>query len=666
MKSPRRLPPIVQYEPNEILLENENISNYSMNSTSYDSIEQNISKNIIIENKINSIPTVPNYSPPSISSSNFKKSSSLPSWVLKIRTQIEDSRKNYDEVQSDIDLLVQNTEQLSLALLLNTTSTKYIDSLASPSSSLINNNNSIPNKTNILSLPSDVLSIILQFLPIECSLKLSLINKQFQEEIESNSYWITAFINLYPQFNSNFINSPSRANIISRILSDYEDLINTNSLSSDIKSDSSTLPVLIKNSINPRLFLNKYTAIIFKCKNLLIYSSTTSSLLYSIQDTFKYLQSLEKLTSQWDKRGWVYLLGCEEGCYGLFKLLSNSDPSIRTLSCSVLANILAWEGFVRRLLDVNLRINFSKDDLGDLSYYDNFLHNLGILSSYNHHKISEYVDNLNIKNVLKKLLTSPSASVSLTNGLNGHVEGICSKHASRAYLSFIHHTFPIFTYDSSKIFKMKKSSQDYLVKTSLSTSSSIINNLLGSTPTLSKLCQLSYWETSYYYRSGGLRDTEHWISLVLPYGKFYGISVNLKKSNNYQILKGVIQANDSSSLLLFSSFHGGEISSSLDIIFNSYLNQSNELELDTNLDSYPSDINYLLMYFINAYNNIKLQHIDLLTEVLFKLFFLESITNTFHNKNSTLLTHCCYFCDNIFDVSLTLPNDLFYLDIDQW
>eukprot|EP01038_Epipyxis_sp_PR26KG_P012248 gene12248-16420_t len=469
-----------------------------------------------------------------------ESTSHLPSWVLKMRSKIAESRMAHTVVEQRICILSNNVSQLSTKLKEVQKSTKIDETNTScltkhdnsciiriNSSSLTQQKITQPNTKKkhyifqVELFPQDILVLIMYFLDLYSISTLECVSTGFHEAISKSIIWRLLFKSMCSHLQCpsiilsvhhqrhmtlNFVKNVRMTLQFINLMKEQRCIPKHSSIqphrhSKSDKTVTHPLPMFDNNLLSEK-------------KDELIMSHTETLSTEFRSRTHFIMEKIIFLTSTYST---VIEKLCSEGIITiLVSLLSNEEGIVQNYACEALANILFWEAKQFEYLE----FNSNKDDL-----YPSFKFELQTLrlpkNKVKEITVFNQVKVCNGHRSLVGLLTSPSASINLagTTGkcsggfkelrMTASVQGVSSKQASRALICLFHPQSPV------PIGKVRfhnlstlKSCTDNNAKQRngiecKSSSESFINSkfILDEHP--------RKWLFTYYHKSGSFKDEFH-------------------------------------------------------------------------------------------------------------------------------------------------------------
>lgn len=435
--------------------------------------------------------------------------SHLPSWVLKMRQKIDDSRNKHDDAVRRIlnlnqvmDNLSEKLEQFHPLLIKETNDDIKSKNVTYPKQEL-----------KMKHLPLDVLTEVFFYLQISDVFQFSNTSMSFSCLTKDSNYWKylarTDYSYLF-SFNRGNIKQESELNVIRTYLGKKRQC------NSFIDSMKEQRCVPKHKQVDPRRYSRSEKSVshplpVFDARSsdgvghsigsIMSQSDTLSSDFRGIAHVV--LEKMVQLTSSLFDDFNLEIV--QNGVVTvLVSLLSNEESALQNYSCMILANLLLWESMVKQQpLNVKLKEG----------------------------NVSEQVSACNGKRHLSILLTSPSASVNLaTPKVNSSaaqkltkakttssIQGVCNKQASRALVCLFYPDKPIFdvsTPSTLTILKGTSLQSKYLPpldvenvwKFPSSTSDQSVTHLLSLREQLNEETFARPWQFTYFYKSGAFKD----------------------------------------------------------------------------------------------------------------------------------------------------------------
>eukprot|EP01039_Chlorochromonas_danica_P007214 gene7214-7980_t len=401
------------------------------------------------------------------------KPSYLPSWVIRMRSKIEASRREHSLTEDRLSQLCEGVTNLeeklrrasltSSATPTTSTSTDTTTSTTVTTTSTTANPPSPPPVRSrsfffLPALPDDCLGLLMVFLGVKGCLQLCCASRLWRSAVISVPFWMDcyrehfSFLNLQTHNSITCGSSGSlRYEEVYRAIAAYlQDAQRSLTFLQALK-EQRCLPR--HNQTSPRRYSRSETSVthplLFNASNDLVMSraETLNSDFRAL--THRTLQIIMRLTSLLIDNFCDRLV--REGIVTvLLALLANEEAMVQNYACHILANLLYWEA----------------------------QRGQGMTSA----TVAALLRSLNGPRQLSSLLTSPSACIHLGGGrASATVQGVCCKQASRALISLYYpHTSVSDQQDSGRDAGGKKKEEEVLQE---------------------------IYELTYFHKSGLLRDS---------------------------------------------------------------------------------------------------------------------------------------------------------------
>lgn len=386
----------------------------------------------------------------SISLTNDKPKSQdsyLPSWVLKMRTKISESRNSHALAESRIEGLYKNVEILDESLVSykiykkrNQSSLEQLPTTAKK--------DLLP-RFYFQDLPIEILYNIIQFLDLMSVFKISSLSKTLFVLIQNNYYWKEIMSSSFSFFlkDSNKFENTERFSVISSYLKRIKTCLRfilSMKEQRSIPKHKSIVPhrhfKTEKSITHPLPLFEHYS----RSEMIMSHAETLSTDFRSV--AHYSLDILERVTSN-VLDPFNYLFVNEGVITVLVALLPNEEGALQNYAASIISNLFNWEAQVSK--------NKAFEDLRIKKFTSLFMHtsfNKTFGSSLDQFGLgfSSLLSQLQACNgnrLLISLLTSPTASINLAGGtarcsggskelrMIANIQGICNKQASRALVN---------------------------------------------------------------------------------------------------------------------------------------------------------------------------------------------------------------------------------------
>lgn len=317
----------------------------------------------------------------------------LPAWYLEMKRSLESSKANHAALEIDLGKLKSNTNSLSHKM--TDARRENAESEAASIESAHARHNGSPKRPRgslLTRVPADVLGYMFLYLDVAHIVRLEAISKEMQQLCHQNKFWKLDFRTRCPHLRSvPETVSACREEIVEHARATYD-------CCAFVKTMKEQRSVSKHSSIDPRRFSRSEKSVSHPLP-LFDHSLSMNRSVMSQSDTFstdmhsmalQVLGTMYRITSH-EKDPIHFLLHRDGVVTVLVSLLANEAGHIHDLSCTILANLLVWEG--RRC-------------------------HAGIASTpvpsvISNNPVAKQIMACDGRNKLHALLTSPSASVNL-------------------------------------------------------------------------------------------------------------------------------------------------------------------------------------------------------------------------------------------------------------
>ena len=324
----------------------------------------------------------------------------LPSWVLKMREKIATSRNAHADAELRITQLHTNVDNLSAKLLVMRPALSHTNKTTGNAPA-----EKITKKVHanyIYTIPTDILTLILEYLQIKQILRLDLISRSFRTMLGASNYWPEAFPLYCPHFQGFVSTSPATmrsAQMKACLLQYVKDIQICMEFIQTMKDQRSVpkhrsvqphrhtrqerqvshpLPLFEQvttssargdanastNGINEQgTSWGQRANALRSTDRIMSHAETLSSDFRSV--AHKALHTMLILTSDCNDPA-IYQLVSEGVITILTALLLNEEGSIQNDACAIIANLLCWEARKRLLFRQNRSKLSSKCHVGNI------------------------------------------------------------------------------------------------------------------------------------------------------------------------------------------------------------------------------------------------------------------------------------------------------------
>lgn len=310
----------------------------------------------------------------------------LPSWVLKMREKIATSRTAHADAEQRITQLHADVDTLSAKLLIMR---PVITECNTDKSFVFNQKISRKEQKNYLcSLPTDLFTLILEYLQIKHILRLEVVSKSFRTMLDESNYWVEVFPLYCPHLQQFVSTSTSMSTIRSaaskacllQYLKDIQTCMEFIQTMKDQRSVpkhrtvqphrhtrqerqvSHPMPLFEHHSSSASTATSSSNRggasneqgsswgqranALRSADRIMSHAETLSSDFRSV--AHKALHTMLILTSDCNDPA-IYQLASEGAITVLTALLLNEEGSIQNDACAIIANLLCWEARKRLL-----------------------------------------------------------------------------------------------------------------------------------------------------------------------------------------------------------------------------------------------------------------------------------------------------------------------------
>lgn len=384
--------------------------------------------------------------------SEGEEPSYLPSWVLRMRRKIEESRQAHSVAEDRIGRLNEGVKALDSKLAeLHVHSPS---SQAAPSQEVTATGRTVTAGASLYVIPPDMLLLVLDFLDLLSSCRVAtLVAKALTNLIDTTSFWTLRYREEFPFLATS---SPTEHHARRRV-SDY--MLKTLQCTKFVQAVKSQRGVPKHKQIQPRRFSRSETSV----SHPLAMTGRSEDLVMSFSESLntdfrsfahQTLELLACLSSSADLDRFYRQLVDDGVIAVLVSLLANEEAAVQNYSCCILANLLHWDHHTQPRLGIAQQLRACSG-----------------------------------QRPILELLTSPSACINLSTSClsaptatarrTASVQGVCNKSASRALVSLF---FPAATVGG---------------EAAISVASNLFLPLEAD----------QAFEVCYFHKSGGLKDS---------------------------------------------------------------------------------------------------------------------------------------------------------------
>lgn len=437
------------------------------------------------------------------SASPTERVSYLPSWVLKMREKINTSREAHADTQLRINEINKNVDCLSAKLLVMRPVKLNAKNSVDSSKHTLEKASKVVCGTQIYSIPSDLLVLVLEYLQIKQVLRLEVLSRTFYRTLANSTYWAKIFPLCCPHLLSRFprhANRNASCQEMKSCMQQYLKRVKMCTTFVQTMKDQRCVPK--HRTVQPHRHTRQERQVthplpLFERSQsysgddclipttspvrstsgrhdmIMSHAETLSSDFRSV--AHRAMQGLLTLTSDVQDPV-IYKLVADGATTVLTALLQNEEGALQNYSCGILANLLCWEArkqheykeqvmYQGRARQSSPLVPTSPVVLRALSV----LFGMDKLSLQQVGGVPDQVRACTGLKMLTALLTSPTASINLAGstqitavnrgggggaGLGveqgfslrsttSSVQGMCNKQASRALVTLLYPSMPV-------------------------------------------------------------------------------------------------------------------------------------------------------------------------------------------------------------------------------